>query len=36
MVAGVIRWVLLAAALVLLGVIVWLTWDTPVDLNRMR
>jgi hypothetical protein len=36
MVAGVTRWLLIIAVLVLLAVIVWLTWDTPVDVNRMR
>jgi hypothetical protein len=36
MVAGVTRWLLLAAVLVLLAMIVWLSWNTPVDLDRMR
>jgi hypothetical protein len=36
LVAGVTRWLLLAAALILLVIIVWLSWDTPVDINRMR
>jgi hypothetical protein len=30
------RWLLITAALVLLAVIVWLTWNTPVDLDRMH
>jgi hypothetical protein len=35
-VATVTRWLLIAAALILLAVIVWLTWNTPVDLDRMH
>jgi hypothetical protein len=30
------RWLLIAAALILLAVIVWLTWNTPVYLDRMH
>jgi hypothetical protein len=35
-VATVTRWLLLAAAVALLAVIVWMSWDTPVHLNRMH
>jgi len=30
------RWLLIAAAVALLAAVVWLSWDTPVDLSRMR